>query len=1848
MHRREDGDPRVQCLISIEGPIESQRLKELLLAVVERHEILRTSFRSTPGVRIPIQVIASEADLFWQAIDLGGRFPLEQASEMQRLIERERAAEIDLTEARLLRATLASLSNQKHVLVITIPALCADLLSLHNLYRELIRQYKLKLEGEPLQEEIIQFAEYSEWRNELLLDGDAETGKQFWRDFSSRQPSGMLFPFERTEAARNRSVVGRDRVSIELPDAASIEAAAELHGVSMEIFLLACWQSLLWRITRDSEILIGVVGNGRKYEEFRGAIGPFAGPTPAPTNITSSSRFSDLVQRTNEAVAEAREWQEYFISEENVAIDGKPVGFSAGFEFYEYPVEESVGAVSFSYISQSGSCERFKIKLTCLKQETAVVAEFPFASEKFCAKDIQKVASQFKVLLTKLMARPDSLIEGIELLDDIERRRLVVELNETARDYLKKACIHQLFERQCEITPDGVAVVFKDQHLTYRALNHRANQFARWMRRNGVGPETIVGLELDRSIDLLVSILAVLKAGGAYLALDRRGPKDRLEFMTTESNPALILIEPSAQADEVDCEGRSPRFVTIAAIHLDEDIENLEPVSGPQNLAYVLYTSGSTGTPKGVMIHHQGVVNYLSWASTAYRLAEGQGAPVHSSIGFDLTVTSMFTPLLSGRSVILLPEEDGVESLSKALQADGDFSLVKITPSHLEALSRLLSPEKAAGRARALIIGGEALSGEALKYWRRNSPQTRLVNEYGPTETVVGCCVYEVGPEETILGETPIGEPIANTQLYVVDRNQQLVAEGELGELLIGGDGVGRGYLKQPELTAERFSPDAFSERPGARLYRSGDLVCRSSNGILAFRGRIDRQVKIRGHRIELGEIETALRKHVTVNEAIVTVREDAPGDKRLAAYLILEASSRLSLADVRKYLAGKLPEYMTPSHFVFLAEAPLTINGKIDYQALPAPDLKRSGDHETHVVRRSLTQQKLYEIWSEILGLDRIGVHENFFDLGGHSLLATQIFSRIRDVFHLELPLRQIFESPTIAGLSAQIEAAEEDGLGLRTPAIEPQARDQQTPLSFAQQRLWFMNQLEPGNPSFNIPGAARIRGSLTPPALEQTLNEILRRNEILRTVFRESKGLPIQVIVPAAEQSVSMIDLCGLAPADRERQVRRLALEEARRPFDLADGPLLRVKILRDALTESVVLYTMHHIISDAWSLGVFTREVSALYQAFSRGSASPLQEPPIQYADFAAWQRNWLRGPVLEDLIDYWRKRLAGYEYKPLLHPDRARPAVQTYKGAVETLRLSSPLTAALYKLSRTEGATLFMTLLSAFQALLHRATGAEDIVIGTDIANRDRKETESIIGFFINHLVLRTDLSGDPSFRSLLGRTRDVCLGAYARQELPFDVLVGALQPERTLSHTPLFQILFVLQNTPLPAIDLPGASLRSIDVGSQTSKFELALFVTENERGISMTWRYNTDLFEASSIRFLIARYETLLASIVGDPDARLSRLELRSEAEKIMQADEKTNREQTRIEKLRRARRRALDLENEELVEIEPLSQGETLPLLFRPRVGDVDLLGWADANRGLIKSRLAINGGLLFRGFGLKSVGEFEHFASTLCSELFAEYGDLPREEMGGKVYGSTPYPSEQTILFHNESSHLHRWPMKIWFYCVKAPQQGGETPLVDCRRIIQLLAPELIERFERRKILYVRNFTDGIDVSWRSFFGTDSKAEVEAYCAKNSIQCEWKNEDGLRTRQLRQAVAFHPETMEKVFFNQMQLHHTSCLAPAVRSSMLQFFKEEDLPRNVYYGDGEPIEDEILDVVRETYQAAATKFRWEEGDVVMLDNMLIAHGRNPYVGPRKIVVTLGEMHQGEAVKETELVGEEA
>ena len=1347
----------------------------------------------------------------------------------------------------------------------------------------------------------VQYTDFVRWQTEMLA---SPAGERLW-DYWKKQLAGPLpvlnLPTDRPRPPIQMFRGAQHDFTLNDELARRLRALAKAEGATLYMVLLAAFELMLYYHSGQEDILVASPMVGRSRAEFEGLVGFFANPVVLRANFSGNPTFRAFLGQVRQTVLAALEHQDYPTLRlvqrlrpprdlsrsplcQTMFVLDKPhrVAEQAGPAFArgETGLRMDLGGLVMESIPLERRAATLDLVMLIIETTGSLSASIRFNTDLFDAATIARMAGHFQALLQSVIRDPAAAIGDLEILTGAERQQLLVEFNDTLTDYPKDKCLHQLFEEQVRRTPDSVAVVFAAGQLTYGELNRRANQLAHHLRTLGVGPEVPVAICMERCPEMVVGLLGILKAGGAYVPLDPAYPRERLSFMMEDAHAAVLLTR-GHKVEHVPGHG-------IHAVYLDSDWEAIaaksekNPVTGATagNLAYILYTSGSTGQPKGVKVEHRGLCNTINWIIQTLELSAEDRCLLKTPITFDAAGRELFPTLLTGGRLVIAEADGHRDSryLAETIRS-ARISIFHCVPSLLQFLVEEPAFDDSLA-LRAVMCGGEALPTRVVERFQHRS-KAKLYNVYGPTETIIDSTFW-LCEGANHCSSSPIGRPIPNARIYILNHALRPLPIGVAGQMHIGGVSLARGYLNRPELTAEKFIPDPFSAEPGARMYKTGDLARYLPDGNIEFLGRGDHQVKIRGFRIELGEIEAALGQHPAVRKAVVLAREDAPGEKRLVAYVVAESTAD----ELRRFLKDKLPDHMVPAVFVLLDTLPLLSNGKIDQRALPAPDRTRPELDKIFVAPRTPTEELLAEIWAQVLDLERVGIHDNFFDLGGHSLLATQAVSRMRDAFQVDIPLRRLFEVPTVAGLAESIEAARQAGQNLSAPPILPVPRNGDPALSFAQQRLWFFNQLDPDNPAYNIPAAGRLKGPLNLAALEQCLNEIVKRHESLRTTFGKVDGRPTQVIAPTLTIKLPVVDLRELPASERETEVRRLVTAEAQRPFDLSQGPLIRGTVLRLGDEEHVGLLTMHHIVSDGWSTGILIREMAALYVAFCAGGSSPLPALPIQYADFAHWQRQWLQGEVLETQIAYWKEQLAGAPALIDLPTDHPRPVMQTFRGAHQSLVLPRHLKDGFKALSRQEGVTLFMTLLAAFKVLLNRYTSQDDLIVGTPIANRNRQETEGLIGFFVNALVLRTDLSGNPSFRELLRQVREVCLGAYSHQDLPFDRLVEELHLKRDLSRNPLFQVMFALQNAPLRALELPGLTLSPVEGDSETAHFDLTLQIVDTGQELTAALVYNTDLFEAGTIARMLGNFQTLLEAMVADPEQRISDLPFLTETER--------------------------------------------------------------------------------------------------------------------------------------------------------------------------------------------------------------------------------------------------------------------------------------------------------------------------------------------------------------------------
>jgi amino acid adenylation domain-containing protein/non-ribosomal peptide synthase protein (TIGR01720 family) len=1476
--------------IRLSGALDVVALERSLREIVRRHEVLRTTFTNRNGQ--PVQVIAPPVTLTLPVVDLSGLAESDRETQARKLANEEAHKPLDLALGPLVRTTLLRLGTDEHVLLLTMHHIVSDGWSMTIFFRELGTLYEAFANGKPspLPDLSIQYADFAAWQRQWLQGAVLEQQLAYWKKVLDRV-TPLELPTDRPRPADQRFTGAHETIQLPLALKEKLEALSRQEGATLFMTLLAAFQVLLSRYTGQEDIGVGTPIAGRNRSELEGMIGFFVNTLVMRTDLSGDPSFRKLLGRMRSTCLGAYDHQDVPFEKlvEELQPDrelGRNPLFQVLFVLQNAPrTERKLQGLTLSRLNADFEPPaKFDLTLGMAENDTGLRTTLKCNAELYDAETMRRMLQHFQTLLEGIVAHPEQALSRLPVLPESEKRQLLIEWNQTAADYPRDRCVHQLIEAQARQKPDAVALTFQGQTMTYRELDRRANRLANHLRGLGVSLEDRVALCLDRSLQMIVGMLGVLKAGAAYIPLDATHPAERLAYIIKDAEARVVLTQQHLR-ERLSAQG-IPHMPCAdhTAICLDGDWPTIAPESDeapasavtPANLAYIIYTSGSTGQPKGVLVEHRGLTNVICSQIRQMGVRPDTRALQFVHLHFDAAQGEIYRILCAGATLCLAPAEALLPGPAFAgLLREQRITLASLPPSFLAALPG----EDQLPNVRTLVVGGEAIMPEVAVRWSKGR---LLCNGYGPTETTIGSTL---AAGSNLTGAPTLGKPIANTQVYVLDRRLQPAPIGVPGELCIGGAGVTRGYLHQPELTAARFIANPFSTEPGTRLYQTGDRVRWLPDGTLEFLGRVDEQVKIRGYRIELGEIEAVLSKHPGLRDSAVMAREDTPGNKRLVAYVVAKEEPAPPPSELRGFLESTLPEYMVPSVFVYLPVLPRMAQGKVDRQALPKPATDRPDLDDAFVAPRTPVEEMVAGVWADILKLDRVGAADNFFELGGHSLLATQVVSRLRSAFGVEVPLRALFETPTVAGLAEAIDKAHHEAQGVQVPPIRPVSRDGELPLSFAQQRVWFFDQLEPGNLFYTIPTAIRMNGVLYIPALEKALGEILRRHEVLRTTFGCRDGQAMQIIAPARPVTLPVEDLTHLPEGERETQAKELASQEAKQPFNLAEGPLVRGSLLRLGAEDHVLLLTMHHIVSDGWSMTIFFRELTVLYEAFAAGKPSPLLELSIQYADVAVWQRNWLQGEVLDQQLAYWRNQLGGVS--PLELPtDKPRSTAHSFHGANEQVRLPHALADKLQALGRQEGATLFMTLLAAFQVLLSRYSGQDDFAVGTPIAGRNRSELEGLIGFFVNTLVLRADLSGNPTFRHLLGRVREGSLGAYAHQDVPFEKLVDELHPERDLSRNPLFQVLFVLQNVPRTTRELQGLTLSRLGQEVEaTAKFDLTLGMTETEHGLGAVLKYNAELFEASTIRRMLEHLQTLLEGIAADPNRPVADLPLSNPAE---------------------------------------------------------------------------------------------------------------------------------------------------------------------------------------------------------------------------------------------------------------------------------------------------------------------------------------------------------------------------
>ncbi|MCW3089278.1 MAG: linear pentadecapeptide gramicidin synthetase LgrD, partial [Ferruginibacter sp.] len=1446
--------------------------------VLKKHSILRSAFYPDT-FSIPVQCAYKEVEVPIKILDYRYLNGEEQAGALKEFAESDRISGFNFNVPPLMRLALIRLTDDRYRMLWTWHHVLLDGWSFPILKEEFLTTYELLSTGkETRSAEEDRYEDFIRYTERI----DKEKEEIYWRNYMKGIDKGTLLPFIGKTVERTKGVGESKTMYLQLDEdaTAKIQSYAQLHRITANTIMQGVWACLLNRYTGSNDIVFGTIVSGRPDDlpNVEQRVGMYINTMPLHTSIDKERPIIPWLQEMQQEQASSRQYQHTSYSKIQSWTGVQGDLFDSIFVFQNFPISKVISSHPWKLrVENSSMHAQNNLPLTITASIIEKISiEFRYNNGLLSENDVLEIRSHFGKALHQLVNNPAGKIGDIEMLTEDELQQLSVTFNVAQVAYPFDKSMVDLFEEQVALAPDNVAIVFENAQLSYRELNERANQLARYLQQKGVRKETLVPMCMERGIDMMVAILAILKAGGAYVPVDSDFPSERINYMLEDTGSQFLL---STKESRVKL--NIPQTVEI--IEMDGDWlsgneyspANLLLQVSPQNLAYVIYTSGSTGKPKGVMIEHRNLIDYVAGLKQKVQIHECRSFALVSTIATDLGNTVIYASLLSGGALHIFSKESvsDAELLHRYFRKYS-IDCLKIVPSHWQALSmedELLMP------AKLLVFGGEALQAGVIETILTSGSNCKIVNHYGPTETTIGKLLHIIDHGKTYGYTVPIGKPFSNTQVYILDKDLKLCPVGVPGQLYISGDGIARGYYNNPELTKQKFLADPFKSDAASRMYSTGDLVKYLPGGNIEFIGRVDDQVKIRGYRVELGEIETVLQKSGLVKQAVVLAREDKQGNKRLVGYIVPEGSFEREELFVE--LREKLPEYMVPSLLVELESLPLTPNGKVDRKALPDPDaggLSSGG----YVAPRNNAEEKLSEIWQDILEVDQVGIHDDFFGLGGHSLLAVRLISAIRKAFAVEIAIGAIFDHPTVALLSAQLINPSNAAV---LPAIGKTAsRPERIPLSFSQERLWFIDQLG-GSVQYHVPAVLRLTGNLNKEALAYALKTTVDRHEILRTVYREEDGLPYQFIKETDGWQLASID--GRSYLNDDSALQKCIRQLINKPYQLSEDYMLRATLIILAENDYVLVVTLHHIASDGWSKSILVNDFAAFYQACESGNSAGLKALPVQYADYAIWQRRYLEGEVLEGKLRYWRDKLQGVSALQL-PTDFPRPPLQSTKGSIAAFNVEKTLAVQLQSLCQQQGTTLFMTLLAALKVLLYRHSGQNDICVGTPIAGRQQQELEGLIGFFVNTLALRTELNSDSSFTSLLQQVRTETLEAYEHQEVPFEKVVESVVKDRDMSRSPIFQVMFVLRNTPeVPELVMKDVNLARSNSQHATALFDMTFFITETENGLQGLVEYSTDLFTEATIRRIMNHYTELLRSIVQQPQQKIGALTIMGKVE---------------------------------------------------------------------------------------------------------------------------------------------------------------------------------------------------------------------------------------------------------------------------------------------------------------------------------------------------------------------------
>jgi len=1470
-------------IFNVRGKIDNIAFNAAFREILRRHHVLRTVIHEEEGVGyqkvLPLDGWSVNFLTTDQLLDIGHT--------IETFVEEQCNKSFDLRQDWMMNIHLMQQSENTYTLLVLVHHLVFDGWSVAIMVKELTAIYNGFIHNHKpeLPDLTIQYTDYTIWQRQFLSESILTAQLNYWTSKLHNVKALILnTDFVRPLVSGTSGEQWTGHIDAQLTS--SLRSLSQKQGATLFMTLLSAFNVLLYRYTGQPDICVGIPIAGRPLEDLNGLIGFFVNTLALRNQINEDDSFFTLLADTKKNTLEAYEHQDIpfvkIIEGLGVKRDlGRQPVFQIMFAMQDGQALTSLtlGDAELQLQDNKEVSSRFDLELNVFEHGDGLKISWTYCTDLFKRETIEGMAGHYNTLLRSIISDPHQRIRDLNILDQQEQMYLLEDLHAMDTTYPQELTLVDLYADQASQSPDSVAVIFGTDSLSYAELDTKSNQLGHYLRSLGIGKESLVPICIERSPDMIIGILGILKAGAAYVPVDPDYPLDRISYILQDTRASVVVTSTKSSSVFSSCkELKIVELNGIAAIDiLQEYTLPVQSSVKADHLAYIIYTSGSTGHPKGVMIEHRNVVRLFKNDNPIYKFDETDVWTMFHSFCFDFSVWEMYGALLHGGRLILVAKNVAQDSnLFSDLLIEHGVTVLNQTPSSFYALQEQLIEKQAYASLRYVIFGGEVLQQALLIPWPDEAKSCLHINMYGITEITVHATYYALKAGNLHNNKNIIGKAIPTLGIYILDKHQQLIPIGASGEIYVSGAGLARGYLNLPELTASRFIPSPFIQ--GEQLYRTGDLGCLLPDGNIEFLGRSDEQVKIRGYRIEPGEIESVMYRSKIVKQAVVIAREDASGSsKQLLGYVVPEEG--YSKEFLRSYLHNTLPDYMIPALIIELDSLPLTSNGKIDKRALA--DISIGGlMQNSYVAPRNELEQALSEIWQELLGLERVGIHDDFFEIGGHSLLATRFSSAIRKRLQLELSLNYFFQHPRIADLSAHL-SVQTESQGV--PAIRPEARPADIPLSFAQERLWFIDNLQ-GSIQYHIPLVFRLEGAVDISGLESSFREIVERHEVLRTVIREKEGIGYQQVQPSSAWTLHYQEHAELATKNID--LKQWIAAQISKPFDLAGDYMLRLHLVKVSAREHMLVVVLHHIVADGWSMSVLVREMLELYSSFIQQKQANLPALPLQYADYALWQRKYLEGALLDKQLDYWKVKLAGVS--PLYLPtDYPRPVIQSTRGHTIYFYLDKEISEQLQTLSQQEGVTLFMMMLSVFKILLYRYSGQQDLCVGIAIAGRTQKETESSIGFFVNALAIRSKVNKQLLFRDFLQQVKSTMVEGYTYQDVPFEKIIEAVVGKREVIGNPLVQVMFVLQNTPdIPAIALGGMKITPELQQDETSKFDITFDLRQKADGLEFRVEYCNDLFDQATIERMFGHYEQLLRSVVQDIATPVSALKLLSQEER--------------------------------------------------------------------------------------------------------------------------------------------------------------------------------------------------------------------------------------------------------------------------------------------------------------------------------------------------------------------------